>query len=173
MKRFLVALLSLALVATSCGDDSSGSGPETTTTTSPATPTTADPGDGEVEDPPATEAPTEEIELFASAQGVTETEILFGIAAIDAAALLPFGFDLGQAPIEDMYVAWTDAQNNRGGVLGRNLVPHTRLFLPIGTAGADAVCAEFAEDIGADAYCRDAAVASETASSLVAARRAA
>ncbi|MEQ8841152.1 MAG: B12-binding domain-containing protein [Acidimicrobiales bacterium] len=32
---------------------------------------------------------------------------------------------------------------------------------------------EFAEAIGADAYCRDAAVASETASSLVAARRAA
>jgi methylmalonyl-CoA mutase cobalamin-binding domain/chain len=31
---------------------------------------------------------------------------------------------------------------------------------------------EFAEAIGADAYCRDAAVASETASSLVAARRA-
>ena len=32
---------------------------------------------------------------------------------------------------------------------------------------------EFADAIGADAYCRDAAVASETASSLVAARRAA
>jgi methylmalonyl-CoA mutase cobalamin-binding domain/chain len=32
---------------------------------------------------------------------------------------------------------------------------------------------EFAEAIGADAYCRDAAVASETATSLVAARRAA
>ena len=32
---------------------------------------------------------------------------------------------------------------------------------------------EFAEAIGADAYCRDAAVAAETASSLVAARRAA
>ena len=32
---------------------------------------------------------------------------------------------------------------------------------------------EFADAIGADAYCRDAAVASETASALVAARRAA
>jgi len=33
--------------------------------------------------------------------------------------------------------------------------------------------AEFAQAIGADAYCRDAAVAVETAKSLIAARRAA
>ncbi len=39
--------------------------------------------------------------------------------------------------------------------------------------GAAPLNEEFADAIGADAYCRDAAVASETASSLVAARRAA
>jgi hypothetical protein len=107
----------------------------------------ADPGtDGPPADDPE-DVPADDVPLFSSYQGVSESSIDFGIAAIDAAALLPFGFDLGQAPVEDMYVAWTDAQSARGGVRGRNLVPHTRPFLPIGTEAADAICAEFAEDI--------------------------
>lgn len=143
MRRVCAVLFALALLAPACGDDTGSpdtGSPDTSSpdTSAPATdPTTT-----------ADETPEEPIELFDSHQGVTATEIVFGVAAIDAEALLPFGYDLGVTPVEDMYVAWTDAQNARGGVLGRDLVPHTRLFLPIGTEEADAICAEFVEDIG-------------------------
>ena len=102
----------------------------TTTTTTAADPGTTDPPSDDQGDAPVDDDPPDEVELFASYQGVTETEIGFGIAAIDAEALIPFGYDLGVAPVEEMYIAWSDAQNARGGVLGRDLVPHTRLFLP-------------------------------------------
>jgi len=150
VKRLVAVLLALVLVASACGDDD--------TTQDATTTTTADPG---TDDPPADDGddtegadgtdtddpPVEDVPLFSSYQGVSETEIDFGVAAIDAEALVPFGIDLGTAPVEEMYVAWTQAQNDRGGVLGRDLVPHTRLFLPIGTAPSDEICAEFAEDI--------------------------
>jgi len=153
MKRLLVALSVLALFAVACGDDS-GDGADAGTTTTTETPAEDPPGD-DPEDPPAGEddppaeedPPVEVVPLFDSYQGVSETEIGFGIAAIDAESLLPFGFDLGVAPVEEMYIAWSDAQNERGGVLGRDLVPHTRLFLPIGTEASDAICSEFAEDL--------------------------
>ncbi len=152
MKRLVAALLALVLVASACGDDetSDDAGATTTTTTPDAEP---DPGadTGETDDTDDTgetdEPPVEDVPLFSSYQGVSETEIHFGVAAIDAEALIPFGVDLGTAPVEEMYGAWTQAQNDRGGVLGRNLVPHTRLFLPIGTAPSDEICAEFAEDL--------------------------
>lgn len=148
MKRVLVAIFALALLAGACGDDSSGLGDDASTTTQAVDdPPVDDPEGPEI--PPAEDddPPAEEIALFASHPGVSETEIGFGVAAIDAEALIPFGFDLGVAPVEEMYVAWSDAQNERGGVLGRDLVPHTRLFLPIGTAASDAICAEFAGDL--------------------------
>ena len=141
MKRLLVTMFAFALLAAGCGDDSS----DATDDTSDAATTLAAPTDDvAVDDEPA---PPVDVEPFDSYAGVSATAIDFGVAAIDAEALIPFGYDLGVAPVEDMYVAWSDAQNSRGGVLGRELVPHTRLFLPIGTEASDAICAEFAEDI--------------------------
>ena len=148
MKRLLPALCVLALFAAACGDDSTGSDADSTTTTAASTATTVDPGtDDPPDDTAAPDSSVPDVPLFASYQGVSETAIEFGVAAIDAEALIPFGVDLGTAPVEEMYTAWSDAQNERGGVLGRDLVPHVRLFLPVGTADSDAVCAEFAEDL--------------------------
>jgi len=155
MKRLLVVLFAFALFAAACGDDSGGDDADAGTTTS-AAPVTDDPPADDDEDPPVDDEdppvddedpPVDDVPLFDSFQGVSATEIGFGIAAIDAEALIPFGFDLGVAPVEEMYIAWSDAQNERGGVLGRDLVPHTRLFLPIGTAASDEICSEFAEDL--------------------------
>lgn len=148
MKRLFPALCVLALFAAACGDDSTGADAGSSSTTTASTSTT---GASDADDPPegsaAPDPSVPDVPLFASYQGVSETAIEFGVAAIDAEALIPFGVDLGTAPVEEMYTAWSTAQNERGGVLGRDLVPHVRLFLPVGTADSDAVCAEFAEDL--------------------------
>ena len=149
MKRLLAVIFAVALFAAACGDDSSGSATDSTPTSAPADDGSDDapvdePDDAPVDEP---EDSSVDVELVDSFAGVSSTEIVFGVAAIDAESLIPFGYDLGVSPVEEMYVAWSEAQNARGGVLGRNLEPHTRLFLPIGTEASDAICAEFAEDI--------------------------
>ena len=159
MRRLLAGLLVLTLVAAACGDDATDGAADDDTVTDDTdgsagnTDDTADDTDGSAgnggdDDDDTTTTTTEPVELFDSFQGVTATEIEFGIAAIDAESLLAFGFDLGAAPVEDMYDAWTTAQNERGGVLGRNLVPHTELFLPIGSVPSEEVCLKFSQDIG-------------------------
>lgn len=160
--RVVALAATIAIAAAACGGSADQADAGAPTPTAPATPTaTAAPGEpgdegeptgtddgGEVDarDEGADQPPA--VELTATHQGVTATEIAFGVAAIDAELLLDFGVDIGVVPIEQMYVAWADAQNRRGGIHGRDLVPHTRLFLPVGQAAADTVCLELAEDIG-------------------------
>ena len=158
MKRVLALFCVLVLLAVACSDDDGDTSVGTDETSSEGEAT--DDEASETEEPdeqdvagaesgaPADEEAVEDVALFDSFQGVTAEQIDFGVAAIDAEALLAFGFDLGVAPVEQMYEAWSAAQNERGGVLGRQLVPHTELFLPIGATESEAVCVKFAEDIG-------------------------
>ena len=93
-----------------------------------------------------TPAPTP-VELIASYQGVTETEIAIGVAAIDPVQINEmFGIDIGIFPVHDLYAALSEDLNERGGIHGRNVVVHVVSFLPIGTADSERVCTELLED---------------------------
>ncbi|WP_420619038.1 ABC transporter substrate-binding protein [Candidatus Poriferisocius sp.] len=92
-----------------------------------------------------TPAPTP-VELIASYQGVTETEIHVGVAAIDLETLASMGIDLSPFPLEDYYAALADDLNQRGGIHGRTAVVHVSLFFPIGPAPNEETCLELMED---------------------------
>ena len=93
-----------------------------------------------------TPAPTP-VELIASYQGVTESEIAIGVAAIDPVQINEmFGIDIGIFPVQDLYAALSEDLNERGGIHGRNVVVHVISFLPIGTTDSERVCTELMED---------------------------
>ncbi len=93
-----------------------------------------------------TPAPTP-VELIASYQGVTETEIAVGVAAIDPVQINEmFGIDIGIFPVQDLYAALSEDLNERGGIHGRNVVVHVISFLPIGSTDSERVCTELIED---------------------------
>jgi hypothetical protein len=102
----------------------------------------------EPEEAPAepTPAPTP-VELIASYQGVTESEISIGVAAIDPVQINEmFGIDIGIFPVQDLYAALSEDLNERGGIHGRDVVVHVVSFLPIGSTDSDRVCTELIED---------------------------
>ena len=93
-----------------------------------------------------TPAPTP-VELIASFQGVTETEVHIGVAAIDPVQINEmFGVDIGIFPVQDLYAALSEDLNERGGIHGRNVVVHVVSFLPIGSTDSERVCTELMED---------------------------
>ncbi|MCY3863133.1 MAG: ABC transporter substrate-binding protein [bacterium] len=88
------------------------------------------------------------VELIASYQGVTETEIVIGVAAIDPVQINEmFGIDIGIFPVQDLYAALSEDLNQRGGIHGRSVVVHVVSFLPIGTTDSERVCTELIEDM--------------------------
>ena len=101
----------------------------------------------EPEDAPAepTPEPTP-IVLTASYQGVTETEIAIGIAAIDIEMLASLGIDLSPFPVKNFYAALAEDLNQRGGVNGRDVAVHVSLFFPIGPTPNEETCLELMED---------------------------
>ena len=110
-----------------------------------------EPAEAPAEEPAETQAePTPEptpIVLTASYQGVTETEIAIGVAAIDPVQINEmFGIDIGIFPVHDLYAALSEDLNQRGGIHGRNVVVHVVSFLPIGSTDSERVCTELIED---------------------------
>ncbi len=105
------------------------------------------PADEPDETPAApTPAPTP-VELIASYQGVTESEIAIGVAAIDPVQINEmFGIDIGIFPVDKLYTAMADDLNQRGGIHGRNVVVDVIAFLPIGATDSERVCTELMED---------------------------
>ena len=158
------------VVAAACGgNDDDGAGdaaapvPAEEQTSTPAEAPTEQPADEPAETPapePADEPADEPAEtpqeptptptpvvLTASYQGVTETEIAIGVAAIDPVQINQMvGIDLGIFSVENLYTAMAEDLNQRGGVHGRNIVTHVVAFLPIGTTDSDRVCTELIED---------------------------
>ena len=92
-----------------------------------------------------TPAPTP-VELIASYQGVTESEIAIGVAAIDIEMLASLGIDLSPFPVENFYAALSDDLNQRGGVHGRDVAVHVSLFFPLGATPNEETCLELMED---------------------------
>jgi hypothetical protein len=144
-RRLIALLLALTFVAAACGDDDADdAGAETTTTSAAETPDTTG-TDAAAEDGDA--APDTTVELTATYQGVTESEVRIGIAAIDGEQLFEtFGIDIGVFPLVDYYTALADAQNERGGVAGRMVTTTVSSFLPVGTTDSERVCTELLDD---------------------------
>lgn len=120
----------------------------------PADEPAAEPADQQSDEPADEPAetpaePTPEptpIVLTASYQGVTETEIAIGVAAIDIEMLASLGIDLSPFPVKNFYAALADDLNQRGGVNGRNVAAHVSLFFPLGATPNEETCLELMED---------------------------
>ncbi len=173
-RRWWWLLIVLALVAAACGgNDDDGAAdtaepaaaeeqtavpaeePAEETAEAPAEEPADEPAEEPAEQPAdePTETPAEPtpaptpVELIASYQGVTESEIAIGVAAIDPVQINEmFGIDIGIFPVHDLYAALSEDLNERGGIHGRNVVVHVVSFLPIGTADSERVCTELLED---------------------------
>ena len=131
--------------------EESGEAPTEEAADEPAEESGEQPADESAEEPAETPAePTPEptpVVLTASYQGVTESEIGIGVAAIDPVQINEmFGIDIGIFPVHDLYAALSADLNERGGIHGRNVVVHVVSFLPIGTTDSERVCTELIED---------------------------
>lgn len=77
--------------------------------------------------------------------GVTPTEIKIGVALVDFNAIKNFTDSIRENQ-DQVYNAFIDDLNAKGGVAGRKLVPVYETFTPIGSAGALALCTKLTED---------------------------
>jgi len=148
--RLLAVLMSFALIASACGDDS---GDDTDTgDTSPDDDATTDddmtddgtPDDDMTDDDMST---TDDVPLTASFKGVTETTITVGVALLDFDALV--SSNLSAAGWGDQKAYW-EAQfahiNANGGVLGRSIEAVYEFYTPIDPADADRACTVLTQD---------------------------
>jgi len=144
-ERFGVLVMVLAMLGAAC----TSSGDVTTDTTAPST-TSQDTGAGSSAPSTATgaSAPADSIgELTASARGVTPDAIHVGIPLIDFAGLDDtFGLDLNTADAQPAWEAAIAELNERGGILGREVVPTFALYLPVAVTDIDRICLELTED---------------------------
>lgn len=79
-------------------------------------------------------------------QGVTADSVVLGVAGVDADKLASLGVETDGVTSESLFTAWVQAQNDRGGVGGRQIELFFRPFLPTGEAEAEAACVELTED---------------------------
>ncbi|SVD53228.1 uncharacterized protein METZ01_LOCUS406082, partial [marine metagenome] len=150
VRTWLQALFAVALVAAGCGGGSNpgptsttsstmtastttstttSAPPETSTTTSTTTSTSTSTSTSTTE-PPTTSEPA----LPASWQGVTSTELHIGLILEDDDRLN-----------EDFYTALAGAQNDRGGILGRQVVLHALRYRPKSAGSAESACTTLLE----------------------------
>ncbi|MEM7141317.1 MAG: ABC transporter substrate-binding protein [Actinomycetota bacterium] len=155
MKKLFALLLAFALFAAACGDD--GGDDAADAEGGDAAVEDDSSGDGDSDAPaddgePADEEPADEepaddpVELTASSDGVTAETIKIGIASIDTEALLQFGFDLGNVPLEPLLDSWATTLNDNGGVNGRTVELVYDIFLPIGDDEQAETCLIMMED---------------------------
>jgi hypothetical protein len=147
MRRLLslIALfLSFTLVAAACGDDDGDSSTDDTTTTTTEAGDDPEPdadpdGDGEdTDDTTTTAAP--DVELTASAPGITEDTIRLGVAIADVSAFSNSGDQVAR------YQVVADAINANGGVIGRQIEIVVAEWDLLDSAGYDAACVKLTED---------------------------
>ena len=77
--------------------------------------------------------------------GVTPTEIKLGVALVDFNCVKDF-VDSIRVNQDQVYQAFIDDINAKGGINGRKIVPVYDNYCPIGTAGPLAVCTKLTED---------------------------
>lgn len=79
--------------------------------------------------------------------GVSDDTVRLGVAGVDPDQLAELG--LGGEDVlasEPLWQAWVDAQNEAGGVAGRQIELVFEPFLPLGDTEADAACVALTED---------------------------
>jgi hypothetical protein len=77
--------------------------------------------------------------------GVTRTQIKVGIALVDFDCVKDF-VDQIRVNQDQVYQAYIDDINAKGGIAGRKIVPVYDSYCPLGSAGPLAVCTKFADD---------------------------
>ena len=79
--------------------------------------------------------------------GVTDDTVRLGVAGVDPDQLAELGLGgEGVIPSEPLWQAWVEAQNEAGGVAGRQIELVFEPFLPLGDTEADAACVALTED---------------------------
>ncbi|MDW3220521.1 MAG: ABC transporter substrate-binding protein [Acidimicrobiales bacterium] len=154
-RRFwgLAVLLVLALIAVSCGDDSTEADESDSTTTAPSD-DGGDGGDGGGDDgddgdPGSESSTTAPVELTASWTGVTEEVIRLGFTTSDLIQLKALGLvDIDRGDPQVVLDALIDDINDRGGIHGRMIEGYLEVLLPIDATAADESCIRLTEDIG-------------------------
>ena len=133
----LALLLTFALLAAACGDDDTatdeGDGSPTSTEAS-TTDTEPDPGTDTVPDADP------DVELTASARGITEDTIRIGLAIPDVSQFSNTGDQIAR------YRVVADEINRNGGVIGRQIELVTTEWALSDTTGFDAACVQLTED---------------------------
>ena len=77
--------------------------------------------------------------------GVTPTQIKVGIALVDFDCVKDFVDEI-RVNQDQVYQAYIDDINAKGGIAGRKIVPVYDSYCPLGSAGPLAVCTKFADD---------------------------
>lgn len=151
----LVLLATMGMIAAACGSDDDGESAETDATEEATAEATEEPTETATEEVPEeatdepTEEPTEEIVLTDSFRGVTAETITVGLTAIDFETLnSTFNLEIPNQSFAPQYEALIADLNERGGILGREVVLVDREFVPTQNAAAEEVCTELTEDIG-------------------------
>ncbi|MGI9603390.1 MAG: hypothetical protein ACR2QE_16015 [Acidimicrobiales bacterium] len=138
----------LLLRAGACTSSSDDAGVETGSSTSAVTPTAG--GATSTSPPSVTEetATTDTVgPLTASARGVTADAIHIGIPLVDFAGINDtFGVDLNTADAQPAWEAAVAELNERGGILGREIVATYATYLPVAVTDIDRICLELTED---------------------------
>ena len=81
----------------------------------------------------------------ASAVGVTPTEIKLGVALVDFSCVRNFT-DTIRENQDQVYNAYINDINEKGGIDGRKIVPFFESYCPVGSSGPLNVCTKLTED---------------------------
>ncbi len=77
--------------------------------------------------------------------GVTPTTIKIGVSLVDFSCIQQYVTQIRQNQ-QQIYQAFIDDVNAKGGIDGKKLVPVYHMFCPIGSTGALTLCTQFTED---------------------------
>lgn len=141
-RRSLCSVISaLALITAACGDSSDDN-------TAPVSSTTTQVTANETDDEPTGDtSPSTEVELTASAPGVTETAIRIGVMSVDTQELADLGVVINSGDLEAQWRSFVEAANANGGVLGRELEPHFVTYSALSDTASEEACLKLTEDI--------------------------
>lgn len=148
LRAALAAVAAFMLAATGCadtevaapGDDTSAAAEVGLVAAAPADP------DPTSDEPVATTTTESPVVLTASDRGVTEDAIRVGILLIDVEVIAQLGVDLGFGDVEAHWQVAIDALNESGGILGREVEPVFRRYVPVTGAEIEGPCVELVED---------------------------
>jgi branched-chain amino acid transport system substrate-binding protein len=140
LTTLIALLLALALLAAACGDDTATDDGSDSTTTTEAT--NSDPAEdhSEPSDDETETTTSPDVELTASARGITEDTVRIGLAIPDVTQFSNTGDQIAR------YRVVADRINRDGGVIGRQIELVVTEWTLTDTTGFDAACVKLTED---------------------------